>query len=34
MDEQAGVACEGDAGSRNGYRKRGLLAPAGKITRV
>ena len=32
MDEQAGMACEGGANSRNGYRERGLVTPAGKIT--
>lgn len=32
MDEQADMACEGGANSRNGYRERGLLTPAGKIT--
>ena len=32
MDEQADMACEGGASSRNGYRERGLLTPAGKIT--
>lgn len=32
MDEQADLACEGGANSRNGYRERGLLTPAGKIT--
>ncbi len=30
MDEQAYVACEGGANSRNGYRE--LVTPAGKIT--
>ena len=32
MSEQADMACEGGANSRNGYRERGLLTPAGKIT--
>ena len=32
MDEQADMACEGGANSRNGYRERGLLTPAGDIT--
>ena len=32
MDEQADMACEGGANSRNGYRERGLVTPAGKIT--
>ena len=32
MDEQADMACEGGAKSRNGYRERGLVTPAGKIT--
>ena len=32
MDEQADMACEGGANSRNGYRERGLITPAGKIT--
>lgn len=32
MDEQAGMACEGGANSRNGYRERGLVTPADKIT--
>ena len=32
MDEQADMACEGGANSRNGYRERGLLTPAGRIT--
>ena len=32
MDEQADMACEGGANSRNGYRERGLLRPAGRIT--
>ena len=32
MDEQADTACEGGANSRNGYRERGLLTPAGRIT--
>ena len=31
-DEQAGMAREGGANSRNGYRERGLVTPAGKIT--
>lgn len=31
MDEQADTACEGGANSRNGYRERGLVTPAGKI---
>ena len=32
MDEQADMACEGGANSRNGYRERGLPTPAGRIT--
>ena len=32
MDEQADMACEGGANSRNGYREHGLVTPAGKIT--
>lgn len=32
MDEQADMACEGGANSRNGYRERGPVTPAGKIT--
>lgn len=32
MDEQTDMACEGGANSRNGYRERGLVTPAGKIT--
>lgn len=32
MDEQANMACEDGADSRNGYRERGLVTPAGKIT--
>ncbi len=32
MDEQADMACEGGGTSRNGYRERGLVTPAGKIT--
>lgn len=32
MDEQADMACEGGTNSRNGYRERGLVTPAGKIT--
>ena len=32
MDEQADMACEGGANSRNGYRERGLVTPVGKIT--
>lgn len=32
MDEQVDMACEGGANSRNGYRERGLVTPAGKIT--
>lgn len=32
MDEQADMACEGGVNSRNGYRERGLVTPAGKIT--
>ena len=32
MDEQADMACEGGASSRNGYRERGLVTVAGKIT--
>lgn len=32
MDEQVDMACEGGASSRNGYRERGLITPAGKIT--
>lgn len=32
MDEQADMACEGGANSRNGYRERGLLTSAGRIT--
>lgn len=32
MDEQADMACEGGANSRNGYRERGLVTPADKIT--
>lgn len=32
MDEQADMACEGGANSRNGYRERSLVTPAGKIT--
>ena len=32
MNEQADMACEGGANSRKGYRERGLLTPAGKIT--
>ena len=31
-DEQAGMAREGGANSRNGYRERELVTPAGKIT--
>ena len=30
VDEQADMACEGGANSRNGYSERGLAAPAGK----
>lgn len=26
------MACKGGANSRNGYRERGLVTPAGKIT--
>ena len=33
MDEQADMACEGGANSRNGYRERGLVTPAGKRCR-
>ena len=32
MDEQADTACEGGADSRNGYRERRPVTPAGKIT--
>lgn len=32
MDEQADMACEGGVSSRNGYRERGPVTPAGKIT--
>ena len=32
MDEQADMACEGGANSRNGYRERGLVTPVGRIT--
>lgn len=32
MDEQADMACEGGANSRNGYRECGLVTPVGKIT--
>lgn len=32
MDEQADMACEGGASSRNGYRERGPVTPAGKMT--
>lgn len=32
MGEQADMACEGGANSRNGYRERGPATPAGKIT--